>query len=184
MNMQQPAAWSGDNINQDGKLGSFGLLRRVPQWSDGVRSVTARLIEQVTFFDMDDLTETARTLWLEHLGHPNSASDCDFFCRDFEQNVDDIKLRRWTLEQSAPGLIMQVLELTAWPGDNEHGSVWVLSDLGVWIKVGYICDQRVDMDRQVSQAVQSTQSTHDLQSFIHDFNVVRREYDFDYHYAD
>jgi hypothetical protein len=147
------------------------MLRQVPQWSDGRRTVSARLIEQANFYAIEDVPEMVQALWVQHLGC--EPGNWDFFSLNFDGHVDYIRLRRWTLEQSAPRLEILLLELTACPGDNEHGSIWGFSDRGTWTKIGTIVDGSVDVVGH---------RTDDLLTLIRDFHVIRREFDYDYDY--
>jgi hypothetical protein len=159
------------------------MLRRVPEWSDGMRTLTARLLEQSRFYEMDDVVEPVSTLWREHLKLQTHVDNCapDFFSPEFDLYVDDIKLRRWNLSQRTLGpegyiLSVELLELTAWPGDNEHGSVWV-QNLGMWSLIAKIIDGWV---KEVADA------SPELIALVQDFQVIRREYDvdYDYHHAE
>jgi hypothetical protein len=155
-------------------------LRRVPVWADGERTVTARLLEQASFYAMEDVPPYAQALWREHL-HLGSEHDAgvDFFSPDFEFYVDDIKLRRWKLKQrefeQEQVREAELVELAGW-GRYSVGSVWMLSETdGTWLRVGGILDRTVMPNGDQSPSVQA---------LVDDFHVIRREYEDDYDYAD
>lgn len=150
----------------------------MPVWTDGQRTVTARLLEQTSFYTMEDVPPYAQALWREHLHlGPEHDAGVDFFSSDFEFYVDDIKLRRWKLKQRGleADREAELVELAGW-SRYSVGSLWILSEAdGTWLRVGRILDRTV-MYHEPDQSAS-------YQALVDDFHVIRREYEDDYDYA-
>lgn len=140
------------------------MLRRVPQWTDGVRIITATLLERASCHDMEDMSDLTRRLWLEHWSQQHYMNPDDFFDPKCEGSIDDIQFRRWKLDEDAK-LCVELLELTAWPGESEHGLVWILQPSGEYVPLGAICDGHI-----TPESKQHAVLARDLQK-------IRKEYE-------